>query len=620
MSVLDLKITYFKSTKLIEAINNEQSTIGFWLKCIKDGKFKEKVENYRNTKDKLIKQSLPTIAFHGSFSNTRSKNNFDEATGVIILDIDNLDTEQYGIEEIKEQIFYNDDSVLSVFVSPGGEGLKVLYLVEQSIVNQNNYRKIGKQIVDDFSAYGDVDYLSVTDCLIISYDENILVNEHAYPKYVYVKEEQIKETELEEIDKSKDLWEDCEDFYDTVLVEEIKERANNNFHFIQMSVLELAKFGFFHPKQDLSFVIDYSENFFGSNSVNKTRFREVTEIAKNNYKQTKHPYKTFVSEQVEEEVEWSKEYLEEDTKEEEEEPLDHTLKFENVWSVIQEGDRVGKEISLSNFADVFRFKGTGILTITGIPTHGKTEFLDQCIVDLARLHQEESYIVGFEQTPEEQSIKQARRMIGKDIRSKSWQAIDNNKDVLSKNIDFISKHITHYNIKNGSNVVNILKAAAEWIKRRTEQGGNPRYLVIDPFNMLSIKGRFSSHEKVEEILRTLTQFSHQMGVMVILVAHPFKMRKDEATGEYQIPDFYSVKGSSAFYEMSYHGLVVYRKPDSVLVRVLKVKQNNLGDIGADCYFRYNKNNGRYFPIDEEQNEIAGDYLEPNWVNKVEFEY
>ena len=94
------------------------------------------------------------------------------------------------------------------------------------------------------------------------------------------------------------------------------------------------------------------------------------------------------------------------------------------------------------------------------------------------------------------------------------------------------------------------------------------------------------------------------------------MKKDEKTGEYEIPDFYSVKGSSAFFEMSYHGLTIYRTNGMVLVRVLKVKQNNMGDAGADVWFMYDKNSGRYIPCDEEGGELAGDHRDKNWLKKI----
>ena len=207
-------------------------------------------------------------------------------------------------------------------------------------------------------------------------------------------------------------------------------------------------------------------------------------------------------------------------------------------------------------------------------------------------------------------------MIGTDVTCPTWFTNDNLPE-LTQAYKFVTDKIKHIDAdKVGGDVIKILEAAAIQIATSRANGGDPKYLVIDPFNMLSMKGVKSGHERIEEILRRLTQFSHQMKVMCILIAHPFKMRKDEKTGMYEVPDFYSVKGSSAFFEMSYHGLVVYRSPGQVLVRVLKVKQNNLGRTGAEVYFDYEKAPGRYVPKDEEGNELGGDHRQKDWLEKA----
>ena len=156
-----------------------------------------------------------------------------------------------------------------------------------------------------------------------------------------------------------------------------------------------------------------------------------------------------------------------------------------------------------------------------------------------------------------------RKMTGKDITCPSY----NNKEQFRQAFDFVASKYKHIDItRTGGNIHKILNIASDYIVKSREEGGNPRYLVLDPFNMLSIKSKSNGTEKIEQILRAITQFSHQMGILVILIAHPFKMRKDEKTGQYEIPDFYSVKGSSAFFEMSYHGLVVYRNMDNSVDR------------------------------------------------------
>src|SRR5690606_9238890 len=197
------------------------------------------------------------------------------------------------------------------------------------------------------------------------------------------------------------------------------------------------------------------------------------------------------------------------------------------------------------------------------------------------------------QTPEEHIIKLIRKMLGVDVTCPSWLAIPENQTKLREAYDFVISHFYHLDVnKTGGNVNALLESAAQLIQKRRKEGGDPRYIILDPFNMLSIKGKFSGHEKIEEILRRLTHFSHQIGVLVVLVAHPFKMKKDEKTGLYEVPDFYSVKGSSAFYEMSYHGLVMHRLPDRVLVKILKVQQSNLGTKDVEVFFEYERGPGR----------------------------
>lgn len=636
MSILSTRISVFKSTRETEVQRGSIDTVGFYLDQIKNGTYKETIKKIR-AGDSELKKSLPTIAFHGTFENYRKASDFVEASGLIILDIDDID-EKDDLMEIKQDIMDSNNSILSVFTSPSGNGLKVLYYVNPDLVTGANYRQIGKQLVSDFSEYGKVDFLSVTDCLIVSWDPDILINEDAIPAYIYIKEvEQTQKVELERRDPNKVLWENVEDFFDTVLAADIESKTTNNFHYIQVAIFDLAKFGFKHPKDDLRFVIDYAEAAFKYSQDNHKRFEESVEVSKN-YPQSLWAYNTTREangdgEEDESYLDYSEYITKKSTKktssekgvenedEEEEVSTDGMVDYTDFWSkvlaVAREGNRIGAEISLKSFADIFRFKGTGILTITGIPGHGKTEFVDQCILDLARLLGHETIIAGFEQTPEEHIIKLVRKLIGTNVTCPTYLN-DSNIPAFKEAYDFITSKIQHINTtKIGGNISSILEIAARHIKESRDNGGDPKYIVLDPFNMLSIKGRFSGHEKIEEMLRRITHFSHQMGVMVLLVAHPFKMRKDEKTGSYEVPDFYSVKGSSAFFEMSYHGLVVYRtgyqSEDPVLVRVLKVKQSNLGTTAGEVLLSYDRNSGRYMPIDAEGNEEPGDHRNKDWL-------
>lgn len=623
MDILEKQISFFKSTTETEvsgALSIEEVLSG-----IETGEWKSTVNKLREG-NKEEKKRLPTFAMHGIFEHSRKSKNFIEASGLIILDIDDVDIDL--IQDTKEELMTVSPHILAVMTSPSGNGIKLLYYVSPEQVTQDSYRMIGKTLVSKFSEYGHVDFLSVTDCLIATYDPEILINEDAEPDFVFIQEEVlVSKKTLEERDESLNLWTNVEDFFETVLAANIEEKTNNNYHFIQVAILDLAKFGFKHPEDDLKFVIDYAESAFKVSPENHKRFLEIVEIAKT-YPQTQWAYKTFDDEEEADDYNDYSQYIEskkdkevnsEATEEADDAGglIDYKDLFDRVNEVILEGDRVGKEVSMSNFAEAFRFKGTGIFTFTGIPGHGKTEFVDALTLDLARLHGEETIIAGFEQSPEQHIIKLIRKMIGADITCPTWINSEENKTTLREAYEFVIKHFKHIDInKSGGDINKLLDVAAEQISKSRDEGGNPRYVVFDPFNMMSIKGKVSGHEKIEEILRRITHFSHQMDVMIILVAHPFKMRKDEKTGEYDVPDFYSVKGSSAFFEMSYHGATIYRRPDGiVMVKILKVKQNNMGTTGSEVFFLYEKAPGRYIPVDEEGNELSGDHRDKDWLKK-----
>lgn len=623
MDILEKQISFFKSTTETEVSGT--LSIEEVLSGIETGEWKSTVNKLREG-NKEEKKRLPTFAMHGIFEHSRKSKNFIEASGLIILDIDDVDIDL--IQDTKEELMTVSPHILAVMTSPSGNGIKLLYYVSPEQVTQDSYRMIGKTLVSKFSEYGHVDFLSVTDCLIATYDPEILINEDAEPDFVFIQEEVlVSKKTLEERDESLNLWTNVEDFFETVLASNIEEKTNNNYHFIQVAILDLAKFGFKHPEDDLKFVIDYAESAFKVSPENHKRFLEIVEIAKA-YPQTQWAYKTFDDEEEADDYNDYSQYIEskkdkevnsEATEEADDAGglIDYKDLFDRVNEVILEGDRVGKEVSMSNFAEAFRFKGTGIFTFTGIPGHGKTEFVDALTLDLARLHGEETIIAGFEQSPEQHIIKLIRKMIGADITCPTWINSEENKTTLREAYEFVIKHFKHIDInKSGGDINKLLDVAAEQISKSRDEGGNPRYVVFDPFNMMSIKGKVSGHEKIEEILRRITHFSHQMDVMIILVAHPFKMRKDEKTGEYDVPDFYSVKGSSAFFEMSYHGATIYRRPDGiVMVKILKVKQNNMGTTGSEVFFLYEKAPGRYIPVDEEGNELSGDHRDKDWLKK-----
>ena len=99
-----------------------------------------------------------------------------------------------------------------------------------------------------------------------------------------------------------------------------------------------------------------------------------------------------------------------------------------------------------------------------------------------------------------------------------------------------------------------------------------------------------------EYLTKIESFAKKYDVLVIIVAHPTKMYKD-SNGKIEEPTMYNIKGGGEWYDASYHGLLVHRDYENktTKVKVLKVKFQNLGENGGECFFTWEPKSGCYVP-------------------------
>jgi len=91
-------------------------------------------------------------------------------------------------------------------------------------------------------------------------------------------------------------------------------------------------------------------------------------------------------------------------------------------------------------------------------------------------------------------------------------------------------------------------------------------------------------------------FAKKYDALVFIVAHPTKMQRDQ-NGKTQEPNMYNIKGGGEWYDASYHGLLVHRdyEAKNTKVKVLKVKFQNLGENGAECFFTWEPKSGSFVP-------------------------
>ena len=116
-----------------------------------------------------------------------------------------------------------------------------------------------------------------------------------------------------------------------------------------------------------------------------------------------------------------------------------------------------------------------------------------------------------------------------------------------------------------------------------------RVFILDPYNCLEhqIPSGQSETQYISEFLEKLRSFARRRQVLVVLAAHPTKMKKDPVSGKYPVPTMYDISGSAAFFNKADFGLAVERDRMQGVTRIhiQKVKFRHLGQPGVAsfCY-------------------------------------
>lgn len=271
---------------------------------------------------------------------------------------------------------------------------------------------------------------------------------------------------------------------------------------------------------------------------------------------------------------------------------------ESLDALFEHGMQKGVTIGHECFDRLCSFETKRLLTVTGIPGSGKSEFIDEIAERLNMRYGWRFAYFSPENAPlAYHASKLIEKFTGKKF-SKSTLTYGEYKQVkqhLETDFFFISP-------KDDYRLETILERAKFLVRRR-----GIKALVIDPYNRLEDESDGMSETKyISRQLDRLTNFAQQNDVLVILMAHPTKQTKNK-DGVIEAPTLYDISGSAHFYNKTDFGIVVHRNrvENTVEVIVQKVKFRHLGEVGT-ALFKYNLNNGRY--TDYRPN------TEPEWDN------
>jgi len=262
-------------------------------------------------------------------------------------------------------------------------------------------------------------------------------------------------------------------------------------------------------------------------------------------------------------------------------------------------------LKINNPLDEFITWEAGRLCIvTGIPSSGKSEFVDFVVSKLNILYGWKAAYFTPENYPlKYHYAKLHEKFWGREFRKSGEYDIDSVYEHIKDNFFYILD-------EEDMTFETVLNSAKMFVKQK-----GIKIFVIDPYNKLEHerKSHQTETEYVSKFLDKLINFAKFNNILVFLIAHPVKMQKGE------IPTLYNISGSANFYNKTDYGITIHRVFDEqnimtnqIQIHIQKIKFKNLGNQGV-VEMKYNYNNGRF------ETKTVDSWDNSNWLIKEEIQ-
>jgi len=212
--------------------------------------------------------------------------------------------------------------------------------------------------------------------------------------------------------------------------------------------------------------------------------------------------------------------------------------------------------------------------VTGIPSHGKSAFVNDHLCRVATRHGFRIAWASFEQEAQRDHRRALRTWF---CEAPEWRLCPEALDAADAWID---RHHRFIIAAEDADVT------LDWMMERLEQAvvqHDCQIAVIDPWNEMDhLRERDETEtEYVGRAIKRFKRFAKAFHVHLVVVAHPTKIRRDES-GKTPMPSLYDIAGSANWNNKADVGIIVHREnDDDTIIKVAKSRYHTqIGVPGA----------------------------------------
>jgi hypothetical protein len=257
-----------------------------------------------------------------------------------------------------------------------------------------------------------------------------------------------------------------------------------------------------------------------------------------------------------------------------------------VDELYEQGLTAGASTGWRNVDEYYTVKRGQWTVLVGVPSHGKSTWLDALMVNLAIQHGWKFCVCSPENQPIQRHIAALMSQWAGEpfttgmVERMSPRTKDEAKAWVQDHFIFILPLLKDFTVEGVLDLVSHVRT------QRPVDG-----VVIDPWNELEHKrpNAMSETEYISQSLSFMRKYARAQELHLWLVVHPTKLQKDRNTQLYPVPTLYDAHGSAHFRNKADMGVIVWRdlQDDSrpTEIHVQKVRFKECGRVGmAELYF------------------------------------
>lgn len=521
-------------------------------------------------KRRELKKRLPCICWTGKFT-SRFDDKLIEHSGLCCLDIDHIDSLEERKAEISAFPF-----VYACFISPSGDGLKVIARIPADIKKHRGYYEGLMKI------FPQLDTSSINESRVCysSVDGNIYFNPNATEFTDFIDTTKPNSEQPRYVSTSaKTEW-----IKIGVGANMIRQAMNGQKH---ITLLKAAKL---------------MGGYIAGGMVNETDAIQMleAEISKHEIDDFKAAQKT-----IEAGIEYGKKTpLTEIEQEVFKKPKGTDAgikKVDEVWEDMKRtfvhGKKRGSTTHFKKFDENFKWKEGEITLIIARPNAGKTEFALQLMLMKSVFDKWKWGVFSPENYPPDEFYDtMIHAYIGKTPDPFYGNAQMSLED-YERGYKFVREHF--YYVYPDEHTIEHIDSNFIYLIEEVGIKGT----LLDPFNQIEADYGARQDLFLSAFLTTRKRISIKYGLCDIITTHPKSMSRNKS-GEYDIPDMYDIAGG-AMWGNKMDNIMVLHRPHfltdpmntTVEVHVRKIKKQKLVGIPGCCTFTFQRKTNRYYTDD-----------------------